>query len=55
MSARTITTTPLANAQANYQANSTTNSQTNATAAQRRWRGGQKGDEGIIIIIVIIK
>ncbi len=40
-SARTITTTPLANARANDQANATTNPQTNAEVARRRWQGRQ--------------
>ncbi len=55
MSARTITITPLANARANYQAYSTTNPQTNTTAARRWWQGRQKGDEGVIVIIVIVE
>jgi hypothetical protein len=48
-------TTPLANTRVNYQANSTTDPQTNATAAQRWWQGRQGGDEGVVIIIVIVK
>jgi hypothetical protein len=54
-SARKITTTPLANAQAKYRANSTTNPQTNVMAARRQWQGQQGGDKSIIIIIIIVK